>query len=102
MAKIVLGMATSHGPLLSTPPEKWGERVKADKVNPALWFRGQPYKFDALEALRLDEKLDQKSELDERKARFDRCQVALRSLAATFEKVNPDVVVIVGNDQQEV
>ena len=102
MAKIVLGMATSHGPLLSTPPEQWGERVKADRANPALWFRGTPYKFDALETLRSAEKLDQKSELAERQARHARCRKALEAMAATFEKVNPDVVVIVGNDQQEV
>lgn len=102
MAKIVLGMATSHGPLLSTPPEQWGERVKADRANPALWFRGTPYKYDALESLRVAEKLDQKSELAERQSRYARCRKALDALAATFEKVNPDVVVIVGNDQQEV
>jgi Catalytic LigB subunit of aromatic ring-opening dioxygenase len=102
MAKIVLGMATSHGPLLSTPPEQWGERVKADRANPALWFRGAPYKFDALEQLRLDEKLAQKVELAERQARYDRCRKALAAMAATFETINPDVVVIVGNDQQEV
>jgi hypothetical protein len=102
MAKIVLGMATSHGPLLSTPPEQWGERVKADRINPALWFRGTPYKFDALESLRSGEKLDQKSELGERQARYDRCRKALDALADTFDKINPDVVVIVGNDQQEV
>ena len=36
MAKNVLGIATSHGPLLSTPPEQWGERVKADRANPAV------------------------------------------------------------------
>ena len=102
MAKIVLGMATSHGPLLSTPPEQWGERVKADRANPALWFRGTPYKFDALETLRSAEKLEQKSDLAERQARYARCRKALEAMAATFEKVSPDVVVIVGNDQQEV
>ncbi|MDQ8729950.1 hypothetical protein [Bradyrhizobium sp. LHD-71] len=102
MAKIVLGMATSHGPLLSTPPEQWGERVKADRTNPALWFRGTPYKFDALETLRSAEKLDQKSELAERQTRYARCRKALDALAATFETANPDVVVIVGNDQQEI
>jgi hypothetical protein len=102
MAKIVLGMATSHGPLLSTPPEQWGERAKADRANPSLWFRGQPYKYDALETLRAGEKLDQKFELPERQQRYARCRRALGALAATFETVNPDVVVIVGNDQQEV
>ena len=102
MAKIVLGMATSHGPLLSTPPEQWGERAKADRANPALWFRGKPYKYDALEQLRVAEKLDQKWELSEREKRYARCRKALDTLAATFEKANPDLVVIVGNDQQEV
>jgi hypothetical protein len=101
MAKIVLGMALSHGPLLSTPPEQWGERAKADRTNPALWFRGQPYKYDALEAARKGENLDPKWELSERQSRYDRCQKALKQLAASFEKINPDVVVIVGNDQTE-
>ena len=36
MAKIVLGMAASHGPLLATPPEQWEGRVEADRRNPAL------------------------------------------------------------------
>ena len=102
MAKIELGIATSHGPLLSTPPEQWGERAKADRANPALWFRGQTYKYDALETLRAGEGLEVKSDLPERQARYARCRKALEALAATFEKVNPDVVVIVGNDQQEV
>ena len=31
MAKIVLGMGASHGPLLATPPEQWGGRVEADR-----------------------------------------------------------------------
>ncbi len=101
MAKIVLGIATSHGPLLSTPPEQWGERAKADRANPALWFRGQPYKYDALEQLRSGEGLEQKSDLPARQDHHARCQKALAVLSETFAKANPDVVVIVGNDQTE-
>src|SRR5437660_9578031 len=101
MAKIVLGMATSHGPLLSTPPEQWGERVKADRANPALWFRGTPYKYDALERLRSGEGLEQKSALPARQDYHARCQKALAALTETFARANPDVVVIVGNDQTE-
>jgi len=37
MAKIVLGMGASHGPLLATPPEQWGGRVEADE-----WQVGLP------------------------------------------------------------
>jgi hypothetical protein len=102
MAGIVLGMATSHGPLLSTPPQDWGERVKADRANPALWYRGHPYRYDALAALRAEERLDRRTTLEERQARSARCRKALGGLAETFRQVKPDVVVIVGNDQHEV
>ena len=102
LAKIVLGMATSHGPLLSTPPENWGERVKADRVNKQLWFRGSIHPFDDLEQMRTTEGLDHKASLAERQSRSARCRQALDTLADTFEQVNPDVVVIVGNDQHEV
>ena len=31
MAEIVLGIGTSHGPLLSTPPDMWQLRAEWDK-----------------------------------------------------------------------
>ena len=48
MAEIVLGIGSSHGPLLSTPPEQWDLRAKADRANKAHWFRGKTYEFDGL------------------------------------------------------
>ena len=48
MAQIVLGMGTSHSPMLSTPPEEWGQRAEADKQNPAHPFRDGVYTFDEL------------------------------------------------------
>ena len=48
MAEIVLGMATSHGPMLSTPWKEWGQRVGADRQNEAHPFRGRTYTFDEL------------------------------------------------------
>ena len=101
MARIVLGLATSHGPLLSTPPEHWGERAKADRANKELWFRGEIVPFEALEVMRAEEDLPHKSSLSERSVRFARCRRAIDSLAASFEAAAPDVVVIVGNDQLE-
>src|SRR5262249_37167214 len=55
MAKIVLGMAASHGPLLATPPEQWDQRVEADRRNPALVYRDGTFKFDDLAKLRSKE-----------------------------------------------
>ena len=48
MAEIVLGIGSSHGPLLSTPPEQWDLRAKADRENKKHWFRGKTYDFETL------------------------------------------------------
>ncbi len=48
MADIVLGIGSSHGPLLSTPPEQWDLRAKADRENKKHWFRGKTYDYEAL------------------------------------------------------
>ena len=48
MSEIVLGIGSSHGPLLSTPPEQWDLRAKADRANKGHWFRGKTYDFESL------------------------------------------------------
>ena len=40
MARIVLGLATSHSPQLSTPPELWPLHGERDKHNPGLLDTG--------------------------------------------------------------
>lgn len=101
MAKIVLGIGTSHGPLLSTPPDKWHLRAADDRkhIHP---YRGGDYSFDQLAAMRVGEGLAEKSSLEERTRRFNACQTAIAGLAKVFKEVSPDVAVIVGNDQMEI
>ena len=48
MAEIVLGIGTSHGPLLSTPPEQWDLRAKADRANKQHAYRGKMYDYEGL------------------------------------------------------
>ena len=50
MAEIVLGIGTSHGPMLSTPPERWGQRVEADRKRERHDYRGKTHTFDELVA----------------------------------------------------
>ena len=102
MAKIVLGMAASHGPLLATPPEQWSGRVEADRRNPALVYRDGTYKFDELEKLRSKENLDEQIKLPVKQQRYDACQRAMAEMARVFEEAKPDVAILVGNDQMEV
>ena len=101
MAKIVLGMGTSHGPMLSTPWEQWDARVPADRQNDAHPFRGDTYGFDQLVDLRRDEDLEGQITPDVWKTRSELCRTALDALAEKYAEVAPDVAVVIGNDQRE-
>ena len=101
MAEIVLGMGTSHGPMLSTPWEKWDGRVAADRANPEHPFRGDIYSFEQLIELRRGENLAAQITPDMWKARSEACDAAIGRLAEKFAEVAPDIAVIVGNDQRE-
>ncbi len=101
MAEIVYGFGSSHGPLLSTPPEKWDLRAQADKENPAHPYREGTYTWPELRDLRKDEKLDDQIKLDIREGRHARNQKHMDALAEKFAEVNPDILVVVGDDQHE-
>src|ERR1051326_16804 len=101
MAELVLGIATSHSPLLSTPPQHWELRAKADRANQRLYFRGRSYDFDTLVWERAPGFANQ-TVLDVRQERYARCQEALHELASKLHDAAPDAAVIVGNDQREI
>lgn len=101
MAKIVLGMATSHGPMLSTPPHLWGERAKDDRRH-SHWFKGKQYPFAALAELRAPDHFENEMTSEKWTARHAQCMAALEKLADIYADVKPDVAVIVGDDQMEI
>ena len=101
MAQIVLGMALSHGPMLTTTPEQWGLRVPADRAAKHP-FRGRTWSFAELAEHRQAEQLDMQSTLDVMRARHAACHRALDRLADIFAEVKPNVAVIFGNDQMEI
>jgi OH-DDVA oxygenase/3-O-methylgallate 3,4-dioxygenase len=101
MAEIVLGMWTTHGPTLSSDADQWLLRVPADREHPAHPFKGGAYSFDELVELRRGENLAAQSALQERARRSDACSAALDRMADVFADLQPDVAVILGNDQRE-
>ena len=101
MAELVFGLATSHSPLLSTPPERWDLRAKADRANPQHHFRGRVYDFETLLWARAPGFANQTT-LDIRQERYWRCQKAMDTLANKFREAAPDALVVVGNDQREI
>ena len=101
MARLVLGVGTSHGPMLSTAPAQWDLRADADRANPRHAYRGEWLDFAALRTRRGHD-FTPEATLPERQPRYDRCQRALDVLAQRVRAAAPDVVLIVGNDQREV
>ena len=100
MAKIILAMATTHGPQLHTSVEQWALRVKADMARKHP-FRRQHYRFDELVAMRKGEGLEARSSNAAMIESHRRCQAGMAALADKWGEIKPDVAVILGNDQNE-
>src|SRR4029077_8771332 len=77
MAQIVLGLGTSHGPQLFLKPDQWHLRAQADRQNKQHWFRGTPYNYPELEALRKGDGFAAQITPSAMQAHFDRCQRAI-------------------------
>ncbi len=101
MADIVLGIGTSHSPMLTLAPEHWDIRTDADRAEQNHPYRGKTYNFDELLEIMPRDKLAKLNAVEERRARFERSDKCLDLLAQTLEEVNPDVLVIIGDDQHE-
>lgn len=101
MARIVLGMACSHGPMLATPPELWSLRAGADRQNKQHWYRGRTWDYESLLAERAPG-FGEHLTPEVKNAYYQRCQLALEEMADIFAAHRPDLVVILGNDQSEV
>lgn len=101
MAILTGGFATSHGPMLATPPDMWRLRAEADRKNPAHWYRGEALDYDTLLARRAPG-FAADLEPHVQRARHEQCQRALDRLADAYADARPDLVLILGNDQREV
>ncbi|MFF3753258.1 hypothetical protein ACFYYH_22785 [Streptomyces sp. NPDC002018] len=101
MSELVLGVGTSHGPLLNTPPEDWGQRASADRANRALVYRGAEYPYDELLALRAPG-FAAACELEERRRRHRACRADIDELGRRIRAAGPDVLVVVSSDHKEV
>ncbi len=102
MAEIVLGLGTSHSPMLSLPGELWGEFAARDKGNPML-LSLEDGKVKTYEELleTADPAIAQRLTLEVFHEQYDACQTAIITLETALAEADPDAVVIVGDDQEE-
>jgi OH-DDVA oxygenase len=101
MSELVLGIGTSHGPLLNTPPEDWDQRAAADRANKALIYRGEQYTYDELLAIRAPG-FAEECELQVRRARHQASREHIAELGRRVTAAGVDVLVVVSSDHKEV
>ena len=101
MAEIVFAAATSHTPMLCMQANDWPEYALGDNRNGGLLdVDGQRRTFDELAALRGD-RLQVELSADIFAARWQAAQRALDRLAESVARIQPDIALIVGDDQDE-
>ena len=103
MAKIVLGVGSSHSPTLLMEPEAWLARAGYDdvKVHALYDLAGQHVTYDELLAKApagIESEIDM-AVLEERHAAN---QAAVAQIRDALAAARPDVVLIVGDDHKEV
>lgn len=101
VAKIIQGIATSHTPLLTLDGDEWHNRSQADRNNKRLSLAdGTLLDYDALVALR-GEPYGEIATQENYNRLSAICQGHLDTLAQAIADADPDVIVIVGDDQAE-
>lgn len=101
MAQIVLGLATSHSPQLSTPPELWTHHGERDQRNPDLRGPdGRVYRYEDLVST-AGGAFQKELSSSTWSTRHAACQRGIATLGQTLARVDPDVVMIIGDDQKE-
>lgn len=101
MARIVLGLGTSHSPLLTLDGSRWAERAADDLRSRSLnTSDGRWLTYDQLRA-EVGDRYASVSTREHFIAKAAICQSALDRLAAELAAAAPDIVVIIGDDQGE-
>src|SRR3989442_8396013 len=103
MADIVLGIGTSHTPMLTLSADLWPSYARNDQRNPELAFPPHglvmPYQ-EALDSVAPDRRAHYRG-TEPFQAQAEACQRSLDDLSSTLGAVNPDITVIIGDDQDE-
>jgi hypothetical protein len=100
MAQVVIGLGTSHSPLVVTEARMWEQRAISDRSNRDLYDRdGRRCTYEDL--ARSGRRYERESALEHLTGQCRSVQAALDHLAAELAAARPDVVMIVGDDQHE-
>jgi hypothetical protein len=100
MAKIVLGIGTSHTPMLNAPVGDWARFIERDRLRPHLTKEGRPVTYDELERLAppaVAAELTPAVFAD----KHQRALAEVERLGAVVRNARLDALIVVGDDQKE-
>lgn len=102
MAEIVLGLGTSHSPLLIVPDELWGESAVCDRRNPFL-HRIPDGKHVSYEGFleTADPQIKKELTAEVFKRRHQANQAGIERVTQALYEADPDVLIMFGDDQNE-
>ncbi len=101
MAEIVVGIASSHTPQLSSGVDMWFDHAERDRRNPLLLGKDARYHtYDELLA-GADPDLERELRPEVWDDKYRRCQQAIEALTGYLAKANADIAVVIGDDQRE-
>jgi hypothetical protein len=102
MARVALGVASAHSPQVSTPVDLWSAHAARDRNNQRLLgVDGQIRNYEEQLAV-ADPAIAAQVTPEKWAERHAACQAALAQIAGAVAEVRPDVIVIIGDDQDEV
>src|SRR4029077_2179670 len=102
MASIVAGIGSSHSIMLMARLEDWPHFAEVDNERAKFYFdkAGNPTNYEALLAM-APKGLDEVLRPEPTRARYERCQMSLAKLRDAIGRIEPDIIVIIGDDQKE-
>ena len=101
MADIVVGIASSHTPQLSSGVDMWLDHAERDRRNPLLLGKDARYhNYDELLAT-ADPAVERELDPAVWDEKYRRCQQAIEALSTDLAKARADIAVVIGDDQRE-
>ena len=100
MAEIVLGVASSHTPQLSSGSELWEDHAKRDQRYSLLGRDAEYHTYEEL-LQDADPRIEEELAPSVWAAKYQRCQEAIEALSRRLSDAQVDVAVVIGDDQQE-
>ncbi|MEZ5654027.1 MAG: protocatechuate 3,4-dioxygenase [Burkholderiaceae bacterium] len=100
MAKITLGVGSSHTPMLNVPADDWPRFIELDRRRPHLDKEGQPATYEQLEA-QVGHLMVEHLQPENVGERHRRAMAAVEQLGDLLERTPVDALIVIGDDQKE-